>query len=83
MFTVRKALAATAIGALTIVPRAACSSDDASSTTDAATSSASSAMETTESTPEPAAEVDNQAAPDAVPAQLAHDRGRRAARQEP
>ena len=57
MFTVRKALAATAIGALTIVPLAACSSDDASSTTDAATSSESSAMETTESTPEPAAEV--------------------------
>ncbi len=59
MFTVRKALAATAIGALTIVPLAACSSDEASDTTDAATSSASSAMETTESTPEPAAEVDN------------------------
>ncbi|CCQ13735.1 putative uncharacterized protein [Rhodococcus sp. AW25M09] len=57
MFTVRKALAATAIGALTIVPLAACSSDDATSAVDSATSSAASAMETTESTPEPAAEV--------------------------
>ncbi|TFI41673.1 hypothetical protein E4P29_19340 [Rhodococcus sp. 1R11] len=56
MFTVRKALAATAIGALTIVPLAACSSDDASSTVESATSSASEAME---STPEPAAEVDD------------------------
>lgn len=56
MFTVRKALAATAIGALTIVPLAACSSEEASSTVDAATSSAAEAME---STPEPAAEVDD------------------------
>ncbi|MBY4127309.1 hypothetical protein HQO83_02755 [Rhodococcus fascians] len=56
MFTVRKALAATAIGAMTIVPLAACSSDEASSTVDAATSSAAEAME---STPEPAAEVDD------------------------
>ncbi|WP_415976262.1 hypothetical protein [Rhodococcus sp. 077-4] len=54
MFTVRKALAATAIGALTIVPLAACSSEEASSTVDSATSSAAEAME---STPEPAAEV--------------------------
>ncbi|MDV6304349.1 hypothetical protein R3P93_17440 [Rhodococcus cerastii] len=59
MFTVRKALAATAIGALTIVPLAACSSDEASDTVDNATSSAASAMETTESEPEPAAEVDS------------------------
>ncbi|AJW41176.1 hypothetical protein CH306_06285 [Rhodococcus sp. 15-725-2-2b] len=56
MFTVRKALAATAIGALTIVPLAACSSEEASDTVDAATSSAAEAVE---STPEPAAEVDN------------------------
>ena len=56
MFTVRKALAATAIGAMTIVPLAACSSEEASSTVDAATSSAAEAME---STPEPAAEVDD------------------------
>ncbi|MGV8873130.1 MAG: hypothetical protein ACOH2Q_11435 [Rhodococcus sp. (in: high G+C Gram-positive bacteria)] len=56
MFTVRKALAATAIGALTIVPLAACSSDDSSTTTETSSAS-SSAMETTESTPEPAAEV--------------------------
>lgn len=56
MFTVRKALAATAIGALTIVPLAACSSDEASDTVDAATSSAAEAVE---SEPEPAAEVDD------------------------
>ncbi|MDV8024761.1 hypothetical protein [Rhodococcus sp. IEGM 1330] len=55
MFTVRKALAATAIGALTIVPLAACSSDDSSTTTE--TSSASSEAATTEAMPEPAAEV--------------------------
>lgn len=54
MFTVRKALAATAIGALTIVPLAACSSEEASDTVDAATSSAAEAVE---SEPEPAAEV--------------------------
>ncbi|OZC75360.1 hypothetical protein CH251_09925 [Rhodococcus sp. 06-462-5] len=56
MFTVRKALAATAIGALTIVPLAACSSEEASDTVDAATSSAAEAVE---SEPEPAAEVDD------------------------
>ena len=56
MFTVRKALAATAIGALTIVPLAACSSEEASDTVDAATSSAAEAVE---SEPEPAAEVDH------------------------
>lgn len=56
MFTVRKVLAATAIGALTVVPLAACSSDDTSSAGDEGTSSATSAME---STPEPAAEVDD------------------------
>ncbi|MDZ7930569.1 hypothetical protein [Rhodococcus sp. NPDC076796] len=54
MFTVRKALAATAIGALTIVPLAACSSEEASDTVDAATSSAAEAVE---SEPEPSAEV--------------------------
>ncbi|MGB6069727.1 MAG: hypothetical protein WBG53_04205 [Rhodococcus sp. (in: high G+C Gram-positive bacteria)] len=56
MFTVRKALAATAIGALTIVPLAACSSEEASDTVDAATSSAAEAVE---SEPEPAAEVED------------------------
>lgn len=55
MFTVRKALAATAIGALTLVPLAACSSDDSSSTT--ASSASSAAATTSEATPEPAAEV--------------------------
>ena len=56
MFTVRKALAATAIGALSIVPLAACSSEEASSTVDEVTSSAAEAVE---SEPEPAAEVEN------------------------
>ncbi|MGA9873980.1 MAG: hypothetical protein WBQ44_22940, partial [Rhodococcus sp. (in: high G+C Gram-positive bacteria)] len=58
MISIRKVMAATAIGALTLVPLAACSSDDSSSTSDTTSSAMeSSAMETTEAMPEPAAEV--------------------------
>ncbi|MDJ0395598.1 hypothetical protein QMK17_19950 [Rhodococcus sp. G-MC3] len=55
MISIRKVMAATAIGAMTLVPLAACSSDDSSSTESSTTSAA--AAETTESMPEPAAEV--------------------------
>ncbi|SNT02167.1 hypothetical protein [Rhodococcoides kyotonense] len=55
MLTIRKVMAATAIGAMTLVPLAACSSDDSSSST----SSTSAAAETTEATPAPVAEVDD------------------------
>ncbi|WP_338888474.1 hypothetical protein [Rhodococcus sovatensis] len=57
MISIRKVMAATAVGAMTLVPLAACSSDDSSTTTESSTSSA--AMETTEAMPEPAAEVDD------------------------
>lgn len=57
MISIRKVMAATAIGAMTLVPLAACSSDDSSSTESSTTSAA--AAETTESMPAPAAEVDD------------------------
>ncbi|MET0317829.1 MAG: hypothetical protein ABW188_13480, partial [Rhodococcus fascians] len=56
MTSIRKVMAGTAIGALTLVPLAACSSDDSSST---AETTSSAAAETTVSTPEPVAEVDD------------------------
>ncbi|MCZ4077065.1 hypothetical protein O1W68_03840 [Rhodococcus sp. H36-A4] len=57
MISIRKVMAATAIGAMTLVPLAACSSDDSSSTESSTTSAA--AAETTEAMPAPAAEVDD------------------------
>lgn len=57
-------MAATAVGAMTLVPLAACSSDDSSTTTESSTSSA--AMETTEAMPEPVAEVDDSATASAL-----------------
>ncbi|WP_188544157.1 hypothetical protein [Rhodococcoides trifolii] len=58
MFTLRKAVVATAIGALAIVPLAACSSsDDSSTATTSSASSESSEAATTSAEPAPAAEV--------------------------
>ena len=59
MISIRKVMAATAIGAMTLVPLAACSSDDSSSTDSSTTSAAAASADTTEAMPAPAAEVDD------------------------
>lgn len=58
MFTIRKSMAATAIGVMSLVPLAACSSSDDGGSAAATTSSSSSAAASTSTQPEPAAQVD-------------------------
>ncbi len=60
MTSIRKVMAATAIGAMTLVPLAACSSDDSSSSDSSTTTSVSNeTTDAAESTPEPAANVED------------------------
>ncbi len=56
---IRKVMAATAVGAMTLVPLAACSSDEPETTTTESTSEVMSEESTTEAMAEPVAQVDD------------------------